>query len=275
MQTTYTADKARLIPGAIATGDLYGGKNHTRVNAQIGQAKVFDIVFAGVWAAADTQTTTLGGVPVVSTMQAGEDTVTEARDRVRTTLLGNANITRDYEVTAVSTDTLRITGKPRTPGGSDFVDYSAASIETTAGSGTATGTVTTAYAAEGALPFGVGVALDPTDPRGKRVTLPATGFRFGGVVVFSHAFENRDLPSTAGVPARTPFSARMEGPIGVQVEEDVQAGDPAFLRHTANANGTPGGWRNDADSATCDAVAGRFITGASAGGVAVLELNAP
>ena len=59
----------------------------------------------------------------------------------------------------------------------------------------------------------------------------------------------------------------------MEVDEAVSAGDPVFFRHTGAAADI-GKFRNDADTANADAVAGaKFESSTTGAGIAVLSLN--
>lgn len=72
---------------------------------------------------------------------------------------------------------------------------------------------------------------------------------------------------TAGVQPGKLFSAGHEGEWLLEPEVAVSYGDPVYFRHTANGALTPGGWRNDADTANATLVAGAQWRGTSAAGV--------
>lgn len=124
------------------------------------------------------------------------------------------------------------------------------------------------YAAEVEVGFGIGVIQGTTDLQCK---LPAaTGFKLLGVTTHSHARE-QDAATQADM-----VNVMRQGAVYVRVEQAVAAGDPAFVRHTANGAGkTPGRFRKDADADKADAIAGRYRTSAAAEGLAILEINLP
>lgn len=276
MILNYDEEPAIGLEGQLALGFAGRQDVQTGVNAQTGRAKIAEIVFTGTWAAADSLVTTLAGVPVTTTLAAGEDTITEARDAHLADLQANANITRDYILTTDGTDAILVEGRERGTDTGAYVDFTATSVATTAGDGDVTVTATQSARTRGDLPFGKAVAYDETDPRGKRCVLPAaTGFRFAGVTAFSHAHANRTLAGSNGIPAQDSFNRLKAGFIYVKAETDVQPGDRAFVRHTANANGEPGNFRNDADTNTADEIPGEFVTGGDAGSLVVLQINAP
>ena len=141
MQLEYTNEPAIGVPGQIARGSDFNDI-WTGVQLQDGIAGVGLITFAGVWAPADTQTTTLNGVPVVATMIAGDDTVAEARDRALAALNANANMTRQAIFAAVSTDQIRVTMREVSEGSGIYYPLGLSSAESTAGSGTAVASTT-------------------------------------------------------------------------------------------------------------------------------------
>jgi hypothetical protein len=268
-QLDYTEEKVALVKGQISRSAAFRHLT-TGVIPTTGRPKIVTFTFAGTWAAGDTETITLDGVPSLTTLAAGEDSIEEARDAVLSDLLLVAQFSRDYTFAAVSTDAIRVTGKERVEGSGEYVDYTATESETTAGDGAVTQATTQTWQDKGDIAFGTGLALVTTDDGGQVCALPsATGFAFAGVAVFEHAQENRLLLGEDGIPAQQAISLMLKGYVGLEVEETVVPGDPVFLRHTANANGSPGGWRMSADTATADQITGaRWVTGAAAGELA-------
>lgn len=273
MQLDYTADPAIGVPGQIARASHFCDIV-TGVVPEEGQPEIADIVFAGTWAANDDVATTVMGISIPTTNIVGA-TPTAARNEHLATLQANANFNVVASAVAVGTDTIRITGKEIGDGSGRYYDLGVTAGETTAGDGTAVATTTQQAINAGALEFGMGVALVNSGTRGKEVALPsATGFIFGGVVVHTHAVNNRELPGDEAVAPTHPLNLLKKGYVFVTVEDAFQPGDAAFLRHTANGTLTPGHWRTDADTARADAVTGaRFVTGGSAGGLGVLFLG--
>lgn len=247
----------------------------TRVNASEGKPLILTTTLALTWAVGDDLTTTLAGIAVQTTAGTGEDTPAEVRDAHLADLQANAQMGKLFTFAAGGTADIVITGKDLFPNEGVFLDYAHAVASTTAGDGTYTEAVTQAFVKAGIMKFGVGTAFDPADARGKTVTLPAaTGFKFAGATVHSHAIDGRKLPDGQGVPVGNPVTVVMKGPIFVVAEEAVSPGDPLFVRHTAKGALEPGGFRKSADSSTADQVPGHWGTGAAAGKIAIAELNA-
>lgn len=97
---------------------------------------------------------------------------------------------------------------------------------------------------------------------------------FLGVTVFQQPVEDDDLAAVLTFSVGEPVGVLQKGRIWVRVEEAVVAGDPVFWRHTTSGPLVPGGWRNDADTATAVQVAGaRFLTDAAIDTLALLSLN--
>lgn len=90
---------------------------------------------------------------------------------------------------------------------------------------------------------------------------------------------NQSLAGDSVWPARNIVHVMRRGRIGVYVDQTVTPQSVPHWRHTSSgANTVLGAWRADIDSNTALPVprgAARFIEGASAGGVAVLEINLP
>jgi hypothetical protein len=128
-----------------------------------------------------------------------------------------------------------------------------------------------------AVPMGRGVCISGT--AGAKCDLPAaagdvTQGKVLGVVCFTPAASSTTVP--AGVQA----SILRKGRAWVTVEEAVNDGDQAFLRHTTHTDDTPGAWRKSADtvsgSATATAVPSAYFRSSTSGaGLALLEINLP
>lgn len=269
MQLTYSTDPPKGVAGQIARASEFYDIV-TGVVPDVGRPEIADVVFAGVWAAADTQTTTVMGIPIVTTLVGGDDTIAEARNRALATVQANANFNVVASAAAVGTDTLRITGKQISDSGT-YYDLNVGSSEVTAGSGTAVATTTQQSINAGDVEFGVGMAVDQTDDRGKVVAIPAaTSFIFAGVTVMSHAVNNRELAGLGAIPATHPINLLKRGYIFLVCEDGCEPGDPVYLRHTTNGTLTRGHFRTDADTNRADAITGaRWVTGADALGIAV------
>lgn len=149
---------------------------------------------------------------------------------------------------------------------------------------TSTGAGTLALAAaSGTMPFGVAVALDvtrmdATDPQTLPVRLPnASTDKIMGIVRHTQLFESTGLAVAPGYTAGLAINVAKKGQFWVTPEIAVTAGDPVFARVTVNGGlNQLGALRNDSDTANAIAMPGaRFLSTASAGGFAVLELNLP
>lgn len=267
-QLSYTADPEVGVAGQIARGSDFRDIV-TGVVSEEGQPEITDIVFAGTWAANDDVATTIMGISAPTTNIVGA-TPTAARDEHLVTLLANADVQAVAICEAISTDTIRITSRQIGETGRYYNLHPTAG-ETTAGNGTAVATTTQQEAPAGAVEFGMGLALDTTDDRGKRVAIPsATSFIFAGVSVMTHAVANRELPGDEAIPPTQPINLLKKGYIYLVCEDGCDPGDPVYLRHTVNGANTPGHFRTDADTARADAITGaRWVTGAAAGGLAV------
>lgn len=273
-QTAYSQDPAKLFAGMLAYGTDFRDIQ-TRVNAVVGLPKIVTTTLAATWAVGDDLTTTIAGRAVQTTADTGEDTVEEVRDAHVVDLLADAEIGKLVMVVASGTDKIVFTGLDQYPPEGVYLDYAHAVAVTTAGNGTYTAAVTQAFVKAGIVRFGTGVAFDPNDDRGKKVVYPsATGFKFAGIVVHSHAIDGRKLPDGQGVPVTNPFNVIMKGYVACPVEEAVQPGDPLYMRHTAKGALLPGGFRKSADSASADQIPGHWETGASAGEIAIAAVNA-
>lgn len=117
------------------------------------------------------------------------------------------------------------------------------------------------------IEFGRMVAKVSADENG--VQLPSGGSAdLLGVAIRKVHSEDSNYPAGSDV------GVLRRGQIYVQVEQTVVAGDPVYVRHTDPGALGLGVFRKDAD--TSDAVLvpeARYLTGASANGVALLDLN--
>jgi hypothetical protein len=116
-------------------------------------------------------------------------------------------------------------------------------------------------------------AVEGTDGA-KQFLLPsAAGENFLGITLHSHDREDLDAD---GVSPDEPAELLRKGRIWVKVFEAIALGDDVYYQHTANAGAVPGDWRNDADTANADQlVQAQWLTAASAGELALLEINYP
>lgn len=269
MQLDYTTDPAPLVPGQIARASDFQDIV-TGVVATDGQPEIADIVFAGTWAPNDDVASTVLGIPANTTNIVGA-TPTAARNEHLVTMLANADVQAVATCVAVGSDTIRVTSREIGEGSGQYFDLHVTAGETTAGDGTAVATTTQQSRNSGPIEFGVGLALDTTDDRGKRVAIPtATAFVFAGVSVLSHAVNNRELQGDDAIPATHPINLLRKGYVALVCEDGCDPGDPVYLRHTVNGVNTPGHFRTDADTSRADAISGaRWVTGADAGGIAV------
>lgn len=134
---------------------------------------------------------------------------------------------------------------------------------------------TTANVATATIPFGRAVVKNAgaySTDQGCRLPSVASQI-FMGVVCRIHSAVD---PTNAGAGVK-PFGmvdAMYQGEIIVEVDEAVAVGDDAFFRFTASATAAVGTFRNDADTATCDAISGgKFVSSTTGAGLAVLRLK--
>lgn len=113
-----------------------------------------------------------------------------------------------------------------------------------------------------------------------RFVQPTTiGGVFLGILVHSHAIEQSQVTAGgAGLPVNHPGGILRKGRIWVVVEEDIVTTDDVFYRFDA-PGALPeafGRWRSDLDTDGAQQVTqARWLTAASAGGLAKLEINLP
>lgn len=135
------------------------------------------------------------------------------------------------------------------------------------------------------MPFGIVVAADPTDGD-KMVKLPASsGDNLVGIVVHKHDYARTfTLPDgtvagsldSVGLVTGTTMSVLRRGHIWVQVLQTVAAYDRLFVSYAVGAPFTAKGQSGNAavGSTTIDSTRiGQFLTSASAGGFAVLDVD--
>lgn len=245
---------ASSMPEECYTG-LGVGANSKTVAATVANSTAYQITFAtpsGNKTASYTSDGTATKAEIVAGLMAAVNAVGAA----------------DYAAVTSGTD-LVLVPKP---------GVSAPSVVTSTGVG-----VLAFTAGASAIPFGAAVALDAprmdaTDPQTLPVKLPnASTDKLLGIVRFTQLFESSGLAVAPGYPAGLTINVAKKGQFWVQPEIAVTAGDPVFARITANGPLTQlGALRNDADTANAIAMPGaRFLSTASAGGFAVLELNLP
>lgn len=124
------------------------------------------------------------------------------------------------------------------------------------------------------IPFGVMVCKGSGDNDAK---LPAASTaKLLGVLVHSHNYEPRLDLGTTGVKPGAMLNILNRGRIYVTVEEAVTKEDRAYVRYAAGAGGTQlGAFRKSAvTDETIDVTKKcKFVTSASSGGLAVVEVD--
>jgi hypothetical protein len=123
------------------------------------------------------------------------------------------------------------------------------------------------------VPFGVAVAQGSADDT---CILPSgSGAKIVGVALHSATYQPLYQLGTVGLKPKTTVNVMEKGTVWVTVEENVAKEDPVFIRHTAGAGGTQlGAFRKSADTASAIQQKGcRYLTSASAGGVAMVEVD--
>ncbi len=130
------------------------------------------------------------------------------------------------------------------------------------------------YRAEENINFGLGLVKGTGD---SDALLPVDGDGdFIGVAIRTQGIEQNGS-GEAFYAEKSAVSVLNRGRIYVRSEQEVVAGDPVFLRFEVGAPGTVlGAFRKDADTDKAYALSGvRFVRGAAAGGLAVIEINLP
>lgn len=133
---------------------------------------------------------------------------------------------------------------------------------------------TLSYTADAEINFGSAVVAGSDE---NHVKLPAASSdKFLGIALRTQAMiPNAD--GSSSYKAKDAVSVLSQGRVYVKVEEAVAAGDSVFVRYASGVGGSvPGLFRNDADTSTAfELTRARFIAGADAGGLAVIEINLP
>jgi hypothetical protein len=130
------------------------------------------------------------------------------------------------------------------------------------------------------IPFGSVTAYSATL---QNVVVPsATGAKLAGIVPFVRLYEDaKDSLNRYGIPDKRQLQIVKEGIIWVYCEEDIAINDAVYFRHTANGAGKLNvgtGFRNDADTATCDlipATNARWVSSGKSGKFAQLSITLP
>lgn len=130
------------------------------------------------------------------------------------------------------------------------------------------------------IPYGSIVAFTATL---QNVSVPsATGAKLAGIVPFVRLYEDaKDSLDRYGIPDDRQLQIVKEGIIWVYCEENIAINDAVYFRHTANGAGKLNvgtGFRNDADTATCDLIPSsnaRWVTSGVAGKFAQLSITLP
>jgi hypothetical protein len=124
------------------------------------------------------------------------------------------------------------------------------------------------------IPFGVVVAFGASE--GLCELPDASTDVLCGVVLAEQTFEVGNELGTTGVKPKLPVSVLRKGRVLVRCEDAVTPGQRLFVRYASGAGGTQLGScrRSAVASETIDATTqGVFLTSASAGGLAVLEVD--
>lgn len=116
-------------------------------------------------------------------------------------------------------------------------------------------------------------AVTGTDAETQFLLPSAAAQPFLGITVFQQATED---VTDDGIATDETAELLTRGRIWVKVFEAIAVGEDVYYQHTANLGAVPGDWRNDADSANASQLTqARWLTGADAGELALLEINVP
>lgn len=259
MQTSVDEFNEVGMPGLLITKE--------RVESYINNSKKLDAVTI---TAADLSTTvTINGTAFNVNSGAAVKTKTELRDLLITAINAGSE-----PVFAILKDSDEL-----------YVESNTSGVTTTV-VGTLNCSVAVVLPNEPSVPFGAFVTQDLNLTGQGADNIARLPFATGevsterlalGVSVHDQARENVPVGQTeVGYISQSTMSVLRKGIIWVQVEDAVVAGGAAFVRFVAGAGEQLGAFRSDADGG--DAVAlpnSRYKTGASAGGLAQLDINLP
>jgi hypothetical protein len=250
------------MPGQLITND--------RAESYINNSKKLDAVTI---TAADLSTTvTINGTAFNVNSGAAVKTKTELRDLLITAINAGSE-----PVTASIKDADEL-----------YVESNTSGVTTTV-VGTTNCSVAAVLPNEISVPFGTFLTQDTNITgtgayniaRLPNAAIDITTERLGlGVSIHEQATENALASSGAaevGYRTQSTMSLLRKGLIWVQVEDAVVPGGEVFVRFVAGAGGTQlGAFRSDADTASAGALPNaRYKSGASAGGLAQLDINLP
>lgn len=128
----------------------------------------------------------------------------------------------------------------------------------------------------GAIPWGV--ALAQGSGLNERILPAAATAVIRGVALHTNWQDNRALADALAVKQDDFFPEMLAGSMHVKVEEDVTSyDDPVFVRITSDggSNTQLGSFRKSHDSGRAMRINARWLTLASAGGVAIVQLRDP
>jgi len=131
---------------------------------------------------------------------------------------------------------------------------------------------------ESATSMGAGQAVVAgTDPETQGEFPSSAGEVFLGIVTSQHGRQTLDSAGSTSFETDENMELVRQGQVWVNTELAVNAGDPAFFRHTDNGGLVVGadGWRADLDTANAQDSGGVYITGNAAAGLALISLNLP
>lgn len=212
---------------------------------------------------------------------AASTTIEDERDALLALLQADLVFAAEVVFAAVSTDAITI--EALTAGNPHTVTFENEDGIGRAGTAaTITFVATTANVTGSPVPFGRGLARGTAD---NVATLPSvTSFVFEGISIARAMGRLKDStvspPVTSGAEYKgdSAMNVLRKGRIWVKPEQAVTVGSDVYIRHTQGLSAlhTVGRFRTDADTAKADQLSdARWITSASADGLAVLEINLP
>lgn len=258
MQTTVQTNMAIGLPGMLA--DLAP----STVRAYANNSKKLDKVTVS---ADDTTTTvTINGTAFTFTETGASE---------------NKAYIADYLTTAINAGSEPVTAYHTTGNDWFYVESDVAGTTTTV-VGTASCTVAAVIGNAAAIPFGVCVIQDIQDANKACLPILATDIttvgKALGITLMTQAIEqNYNSAGGDGYVLGEAMSTIRKGFVYVEVEQVVEAGDQAYVRHVAGAGEQLGAFRKDTDGGS-DAAAlptAYYRTSAAANGIALLEVNLP
>lgn len=96
-----------------------------------------------------------------------------------------------------------------------------------------------------------------------------------GVTLYNPTFAGGEEKPADGINLDKVVALCRKGVVWVTVSEDVDYGDPVYFQHTAGGGAAVGDWYKTADANRDQIAAAQFVSTATSGNLAKLQLNLP